>query len=67
MSQLRRILPYYRPYRGQVAVGMALVVVAQGFALVSPWLIKLAIDALADPAGSRAPVTRYACSWSAPP
>src|SRR5688572_31315353 len=60
MSQLHKVLPYYRPYRAAMAWGMALVVVAQGFGLASPWLVKLAIDGLADPAVGRGRVTLYA-------
>ena len=36
MSQLRSILPYYRPYRAEMAWGLLLVVIAQSFALASP-------------------------------
>lgn len=60
MSQLSKILPYYRPYRAAMAWGMVLVVVAQGFGLASPWLVKLAIDELSDPAVGRGRVTLYA-------
>ena len=48
MSSLRSILPYYRPYRSQMLWGIVLVVIAQGFALASPWFVKLAIDGLSD-------------------
>ena len=50
MSPLRSILPYYRPYRSQMFWGIVLVVIAQGFALASPWFVKLAIDGLSDTA-----------------
>src|SRR5690606_17756023 len=60
MSQLRAILPYYRPYRARMAWGIVLVVVAQGFALASPWLVKLAVDGLADPAFERRRIVLYA-------
>src|SRR5688500_17261831 len=60
MSQLRAILPYYRPYRAAMAWGMALVVVAQAFGLALPWLIKLAIDGLADPGVGRGRIAWYA-------
>ena len=49
MSQLRAILPYYRPYRAAMAWGVVLVVFAQGFGLALPWLVKLSIDGLSDP------------------
>jgi ATP-binding cassette subfamily B protein len=60
MSHLRSILPYYRPYRRGLVLGMALVVVAQGFGLLGPYLIKLAIDALSDPDVTAARIARYA-------
>ena len=46
MSQLRAILPYYRPYRAAMAWGMVLVVIAQAFGLASPWLVPSAAAAL---------------------
>ena len=60
MSQLRSILPYYRPYRAALAWGVVLVVVAQAFTLASPWFVKLAIDGLTDPAPGRGRITWYA-------
>src|SRR5215210_3535449 len=60
MSQFRSILPFYRPYRAQMLWGIALVIVAQGFALASPWFVKLAIDGLGDPAVGDRNVTLYA-------
>ena len=60
MSQLRSILPFYRPYRVPMAWGIGLVVVAQGFALASPWFVKLAIDGLADPDVGRQRIALYA-------
>ena len=49
MSHLRSILPYYRPYRTGLAVGLLMVVLAQAFSLVVPYLIKLAVDAMGEP------------------
>jgi ATP-binding cassette subfamily B protein len=43
-----------------MALGIGLVVVAQGFALASPWFIKLAIDGLAAPGVERSRITLYA-------
>ena len=60
MNQLRSILPYYRPYRAAMAWGVAFVVIAQAFALASPWFVKLAIDGLGDPAMGRRRITLYA-------
>lgn len=49
MHALRTLLPYYRPYRRGLVVGIVLVAVAQGFTIVGPWIMKLAIDALGSP------------------
>lgn len=50
MGQLRAILPYYRPYRTQLAWGLVLVAIAQAFTIAGPWILKVAIDGLEDPA-----------------
>ncbi len=52
MRELKTVLPYFRPYRAPMALGMFLVVLANAFTLVQPYLIKLPIDALTGPAGS---------------
>jgi ATP-binding cassette, subfamily B, multidrug efflux pump len=57
---LRRILPYYRPYRRTLWLGLFWVAVAQGFSLLAPYLIMLAIDALGRPDVTAEEVTRYA-------
>ncbi|HEX9885283.1 MAG TPA: ABC transporter ATP-binding protein [Longimicrobiales bacterium] len=54
MSHLKSLLPYYRPYRGAMIAGLVLVVFAQAFSLMGPYLIKLAIDSLDDPGVSMA-------------
>lgn len=59
-NQLRAILPYYRPYRAQMWWGMVLVVIAQGFGLASPWLVKLAIDGLSNPSVGAGRIAFYA-------
>ena len=46
MNALRRLLPYYTPYRARVAAGLLLVVVASALASAVPWLLRLAIDRL---------------------
>ena len=60
MSQLKSLLPYYRPYRKGLALGLFLVLLAQSFSLVNPYIIKLAVDGLgtADITPSR--ITVYA-------
>jgi ATP-binding cassette subfamily B multidrug efflux pump len=60
MSHLRSILPYYRPYLKGLWWGLALVVVAQSFTLMTPYLIKLAVDVLDDPAVSASRIVLYA-------
>jgi ATP-binding cassette, subfamily B, multidrug efflux pump len=42
----RRLLPYMLRYRRQFAVGLACVGVTTGVSLVSPWVLKLAVDDL---------------------
>jgi ATP-binding cassette subfamily B multidrug efflux pump len=46
MRALRRLLPYYRPYRWQVALGLAFVVISSAFASVTPWLLRAALDGI---------------------
>jgi len=46
MSSLRRLLPYYRPYRRDVAVGLALVVASAAFSSVVPWFLRRALDGI---------------------
>ena len=60
MSHLRSILPYYRPYWKGMLLGILLVVVAQGFSLLGPYLIKLAIDALGSPDVTAGRIAWYA-------
>ena len=65
MRELKTILPYFRPYRAPMVWGMVLVVLANGFTLAQPYLLKLPIDALtapggADPEAIRRTVVAYA-------
>jgi ATP-binding cassette subfamily B protein len=46
MRALWRLLPYYRPYRGRFAAGLALVILSSGLAGVIPWLLREAIDGM---------------------
>lgn len=50
MSHLKSMLPYFRPYRRSLVVGLILVVLANAFSKVVPFILKLAIDSLDDPA-----------------
>lgn len=43
---LRRLLPYYHPYRRQVAVGLVAVVIAAALAAFIPSLLQRGIDAI---------------------
>lgn len=54
MRSLKRLLPYYRPYRRDVAFGLLLVVGAAAIGSVPPWLLRSAIDEIRD----SAPFTR---------
>lgn len=53
LRELRSVLPYLRPYRVPFAWGLVLVVVANAFQVAGPWILKLAIDGLTDPAVTR--------------
>ena len=46
MKALRRLLPYFRPYRGSVFLGLGMVLLAATFAAVVPWLLRDAIDSM---------------------
>src|SRR4051812_25570232 len=46
MSSLRRLLPYYRPYRWDVAWGLVLVVASAALSSVGPWFLRRGLDAL---------------------
>lgn len=46
MRTLRALLPYARPYRGGLALGLGLVVVSNLLTVATPYFLKLGIDAL---------------------
>jgi ATP-binding cassette subfamily B protein len=46
MRTLRRLVPYFGPYRARMALGLLLVALAAGFASVGPWLLRAAIDGI---------------------
>jgi ATP-binding cassette, subfamily B, multidrug efflux pump len=60
MSHLRTVLPYFRPYRRGLVVGLLLVVVSNFFTVLGPWLLRLAIDALEDPGVTVSHLATYA-------
>ncbi len=49
MNQLKSILPYVRPYRRSIGIGLLMVFITNVFTIAGPYLMKLAIDALDDP------------------
>ncbi|WP_420635398.1 ABC transporter ATP-binding protein [Candidatus Palauibacter sp.] len=46
MRSLRTLLPYFRPYRLGIAVGLMLVILSNLFTVAAPYVLKMAIDAL---------------------
>lgn len=60
MGSLGALIPYLRPYRRGIAVGLVFVALAQGFQTLGPWILKLAVDAIASPSGDPGRVAEYA-------
>lgn len=58
MRRLAELAPFFRPYRGRIAAGVASILAAAAFGLVSPLLLGRAIDALRG-APSAATLARY--------
>jgi ATP-binding cassette subfamily B multidrug efflux pump len=54
MRPLLRLLPYYRPYRRNVWVGLLLIVVSSAVGSVPPWLLRFAVDGIRE----NAPISR---------
>ncbi len=54
MSPLRRLLPFYTPYRGVFTAGLLCVVASAASASVIPSLLQRAVDALGTPEAPRA-------------
>ena len=46
MKQLRRLLPYFRPYRQPLTIGLALVIASTALSSVIPWLLSVGIDSM---------------------
>ena len=46
MKQLRRLLPYYTPYRSDLAFGLTLVLASTAMTSAIPWFLRLAIDGI---------------------
>lgn len=62
MNELRSLLPYLRPYRVGIALGLLLVVVSNAFGVLTPWLVGVAVDALEWPDVSTRVVLLYAAA-----
>jgi ATP-binding cassette subfamily B protein len=46
MKELKRLIPYFRPYRWQVLIGLVFVVVSTAITSVIPWLLRQGIDSM---------------------
>jgi ATP-binding cassette, subfamily B, multidrug efflux pump len=53
MKDLRRLIPFFGPYRWQVLAGLVLVVVSTAITSVIPWLLRQGIDAMGKGAATR--------------
>jgi len=60
MSHLRTILPYFRPYRTGMLVGLLLVAISNFFTVLGPWLLRMAIDALEEPGVAGSDIALFA-------
>jgi ATP-binding cassette, subfamily B, multidrug efflux pump len=60
VNQLRSVLPFVRPYRLGILAGLGLIVLANGFAILVPDLIRQAIDLLGLPGVTRNDLVRVA-------
>lgn len=58
---MRRLLPYYRPYRKALFGGLSLVIVSSAVGALVPWLLRAGIDAL-HRGSDVAPVAWYAAA-----
>jgi ATP-binding cassette, subfamily B, multidrug efflux pump len=60
VNQLRSVLPFVRPYRLGILAGLGLIVLANGFAILVPDLIRQAIDLLGLPGATWSDLLRIA-------
>jgi ATP-binding cassette subfamily B protein len=49
MHELKTLIPYLKPYRRAIGVGLLMVFISNLFTIAGPYLMKLAIDGLGDP------------------
>ena len=59
MNQLKTVLPYVRPYRGEIALGLLMVLISNVFTIAGPFLLKEAIDGI-GPGVPRGRIGAYA-------
>ncbi len=60
MHELKSTLPYFRPYRTGVVLGVICVVLANAFQISGPWFMKLGIDAMDTPGVRHSTIAFYA-------
>lgn len=60
MHELKAILPYFRPYRTGMVLGVTCVVLANAFQISGPWFLKLGIDAMEAPDATMRTIGFYA-------
>jgi ATP-binding cassette, subfamily B, multidrug efflux pump len=60
VGELRTVLPYFRPYLKGFSLGLVCVLFANAFQVAGPWLLKLAIDGIADPQVTRSRIAGIA-------
>ena len=60
LRTLSALLPYALPYRAGILAGMLLIVVADGFGALVPWLLGRGIDVLQRPDATSAVVLQHA-------
>ncbi|MEP6905660.1 MAG: ABC transporter ATP-binding protein, partial [Gemmatimonadales bacterium] len=53
VKALKRLIPYFRPYRRQIVAGLVFVVVSTAITSVIPWLLRQGIDSMSRGAALR--------------
>ena len=60
MGELKTIIPYLRPYKRSIALGLLMVFITNVFTIASPYFMKMAIDGLGDPGVTSARIALFA-------
>ncbi|MGW8268784.1 MAG: ABC transporter ATP-binding protein, partial [Longimicrobiales bacterium] len=60
MTELKTLVPYFKPYRRAVGLGLLMVVITNVFTIAGPYLLKLAIDELPSPGNTPRHIGMYA-------